>query len=224
MIMAVAVAAAVFVPVVHAGDISNYSLSSDHRLTFSQTRQASSAQEQYSQAHFAGIRPIYNNIGYFYPKGRYISDVGWTLSGPTSIIGQQIWIGAQFTPKHSGMVVEVDAALGYVTGTMGLTLNLYTDAGGVPGTLLASFKAKKLPTFGTCCDLVRAFDGTGVPVTGGAPYWITAETTAATADEWGVWNLNDVDQVDMGTNAVNNGAGWLPSNLIPAPSFAVFSG
>jgi hypothetical protein len=224
MIMAVAVAAAVFVPVAHPADLSSYMLSSDHRLTFSQARHPSQAQEQFSQAHAAGVRPVYSNIGYDYPKGRYISDVGWTISGPTSLIGQQIWIGAAFTPKQSVMVIEVDAALGYVTGTMGMTLNLYTDAGGVPGTLLASFKAKKLPSFGACCDLIRAFDGTGVPVTAGTQYWITAETTAASADEWGVWNLNDVDQVDIGTNAVNSGSGWQPTQLIPAPSFAVFSG
>jgi hypothetical protein len=220
--MAVAVAVAVFAPVVQAADLSGYSLSKDHRLSFAEHR--SQVQAEFAQAHYMGVRPIYTNIGYDYPKGRYISNTGWTISGPDSLVGQQFWIGAAFTPKKSGMVVEVDAALGYVTGTMGFALNMYSDAGGVPGTLLASYNAKKLPIFGSCCDLVRAFNGTGVPVTAGSVYWITVETTAKTADEWGVWNLHDVNQVDMGTNAANDGSGWQPTQLLPAPSFAVFSG
>jgi hypothetical protein len=66
------------------------------------------------------------------------------------------------------------------------------------------------------------FSGTGVPVTAGTPYWLTVETNANTMDEWAVWNMNDVNQVDFGTNAVNNGSGWAPTQLLPGPSFAVF--
>jgi hypothetical protein len=222
MILAAAVAAAVFVPRVQAADTSNFALSSDHRITMA--LHPSQVNEQYAIAHPAGVRPVYSNIGYEYPKGRYISNSGWTISGPTSLIGEQVWIGAQFTPKNSTTLVEADVAVGYVTGTMGFVLNLYTDAGGVPGTLMATFKAKKMPTFGSCCALTRVFNGTGVPVTGGTPYWLTVETNAATADEWAAWNDNDVDQVDFGTNAVNNGAGWAATQLLPGPSFAVFGG
>lgn len=220
MILSVAVAAAVFVPVVQAADTTGYSLSADRRITHA--LHVSQVHEQFAQAHPAGVNPVYSNIGYAYPKGRYISNFAWTISGPTSLIGQTIWLGAQFTPKHSTNIVEIDAALGYVTGTMGMAVNVYTDLGGVPGTLLASYKARKLPIFGTCCDLVRLFNAPGVPVSGGTPYWITVETNAATADEWGVWNMNDTNQVAPGTNAVNDGTNWATTQLLPAPSLAVF--
>src|SRR5690348_11012577 len=109
LILAAAVAAAVFVPAVQAADTSNYSLSSDHRMTMA--LHPSQLHEQYAQAHPAGLKPVYSNIGYDYPKGRYISNSGWTISGPSSLIGETIWIGAQFTPKHSATVVEVDAGV-----------------------------------------------------------------------------------------------------------------
>jgi hypothetical protein len=219
-LLAAVVAAAVCVPAVRAADTSNVSLSSDHRMTTAMHPVASGDASQ-SYAIPKGLKPLFNNIGIDYPKGRYIASQGWTISGPASIIGQQFWIGAQFTPKASGMVNEVDVAVGYVTGTMGVTVSLYTDAGGVPGTLLGSFKAKHLPTFGSCCRVERAFSGVGTPVTGGDPYWVTVTTDDATADEWAAWNSNDVDQVDPITAAANDGAGWAPTQLLPAPSFAV---
>ena len=45
---------------------------------------------------------------------------------------------------------------------------------------------------------------------------------AAEADESAAWAVNEIDQVDGGVNAVNHGAGWLATQLSPAPAFALF--
>lgn len=222
LILVAALAAAAFVRVSQAADAPDFSLSKDHAMTFA-TR-TSRVAEQFVQSHPAGIVPIYSNIAYEFPKGPYIAGNGWTVSGPQSFPSGQWWVGAQFTPKKSTTLVEADVALGYMSGTEGLVLNLYTDESGLPGTLLASFKIRKLPVFGSCCALVRAYSTTGIPLTGGTPYWLTAETNAAEADESAAWAVNEIDQVDSGINAVNHGSGWLPTQLAPAPAFALFGG
>jgi hypothetical protein len=173
-------------------------------------------------AHRPGTPAIFSNIGTKYPKGEYFCCEGYTISGPTSDIGSTNWLAAAFTPAASATVTEVDVAVGYVTGTNGITIGLYADAGGVPGTLLKSFTVSSLPTFGSCCALAVAKDKAGVPVTAGTQYWITLTTPGKESSTWDAWNLNTTDQVDTATIAVNTGSGWTASLALPAPSFGVY--
>ncbi len=193
-------------------------LSPDKRMVFARP----SGKYTPSLSHRPGAPAIFSNIGTKYPKGEYFCCEGYTISAAGSVIGSQNWLAAAFTPASSATVTEIDVAVGYVEGTNGITVGLYADAGGVPGTLLKSFKVSGLPTFGDCCALAVAKDKTGVAVTSGTQYWIALTTDSKEKNTWDAWNLNTTDQVDTATIAVNTGSGWEPSEALPGPAFGVY--
>ncbi len=93
--------------------------------------------------HYSPLQPkkggvIFSNIGTAYPKGLYFCCYGDTISGPSSPVGGNYAVAIQFTPASDGKVKEIDAAVGWASGTNGATIALYDDNGGVPGTQLAS--------------------------------------------------------------------------------------
>ncbi|MBV9571164.1 MAG: hypothetical protein JO056_07980 [Alphaproteobacteria bacterium] len=169
-------------------------------------------------------KAIFSNIGVKYPKGLYFCCYGNTISGASSVIAQQNWVAMQFTPSADATVGEVDAAVGYVTGTNLVDVGLYDDASGVPGKKLASGKATGLGVFGACCDLAVLNVKGGVDVKGGTPYWVVVSTDKKGDDTWAAWNFNSTDQIDPVPIAVNQGSGWVAvGSSVPAPSFAVYA-
>jgi len=153
------------------------------------------------------LLPIYNNLS-TYPLGRYWCCSGWTISGPNSIVGQTYAAAMPFTPAGNATVTKLVVSVGYVTGTNGVTVTLNSDAGGLPGSALASFDLSGLPQFGSCCTL--QVSNTGVPVTGGTKYWVVVATGDDTLDTWDAWNQNDTNQTNQPFASYNNGV-WSPS-------------
>lgn len=133
---------------------------------------------------------IYNDIS-SYPLGRYWCCTGYTISGPTSVIGQTFADGMPFTPAANMTVTEVVVAVGYVTGTNAVTVTLNDDDNGLPGTAIATFQATNLPGFGGCCTYsIKQLPG--VSVTGGTQYWIVVQPGAN--DTWAAWTENDTNE------------------------------
>src|SRR5579862_5966856 len=62
--------------------------------------------------------------------------IGWTVSGTSSDAGGYNDDAEQFQSATTGVVTEIDAAVGIVTGTNSLIVSLYTDAGGSLGSLM----------------------------------------------------------------------------------------
>lgn len=163
---------------------------------------------------------IFNNIGSAYPLGAYWCCTGGTVSGPLSVIGDEFWEAAGFTPSKDGTITKVKVAVGYVTGnTTDVVLTVSADAGGVPGKILKKWKASGLPTFGSCCT-VTTKKNAGVKVTAGTLYWITVQTEAD-SDIWAAFNLNDTDQVDPMPTAFAQAGAWQGYQGVPAFAFAV---
>ena len=162
------------------------------------------------------LKTIYNNFS-SYPLGRYWCCSGWTISGPTSPIAQDIAVAMPFTAPGNGAVTRIAVAAGYVTGTNGVTVSLYDDSGGLPGTSLGSLDSTGLPQFGSCCTVVVS--NVGIPITAGSKYWVVLSTGPNTLDTWDAWNQNDTNQTNQPFASRTNGVWTLSSGILGA--FAV---
>lgn len=141
-----------------------------------------------SQEEPAGLKKIYSNLGKS-KTDRFLDTNGWTIAGPNAGIGVVQYIGLPFTPKSNSHVSQVQVAVEWVTGDNQVNLSLYTDAGGVPGTLIAGpVTVTNLGVFGTCCQLAVAnFPSTAANA--GTQYWVVADepSTGPGSNTWGAW-------------------------------------
>ncbi|HEY3637754.1 MAG TPA: choice-of-anchor R domain-containing protein [Rhizomicrobium sp.] len=173
--------------------------------------------------HDAGATVIFSNIATKYPLGLYFCCSGATVSGPNSELGFQSWPAMQFTPSADISVTEIDVAVQWLAGADEVDLDLYSDADGVPGTLLKSFKATDLVGNAGCCGFAVGKDKQGIAITGGTPYWIAVTSDAQGTDTFANWMFNSTDQLDKVPSAVNKGAGWVTNGgAVPAAAFAVY--
>jgi hypothetical protein len=148
-----------------------------------------------SNIHVPAVEPatvkIYTNLGS--ATDAYNDQNGFDVAGPASTLGQSQFIGLPFTPKADSHVTEIQAAVQYDNaGANQVRLSLYTDAAGVPGTIIAGPQTiKNLGIFGTCCTLTSWKLRTPVAVTAATQYWVVADTPATGAgdDFFGVWDF-----------------------------------
>jgi hypothetical protein len=157
------------------------------------------------------LTKIYSNLG---PrKDAYDGGAGYIVSGPASQFGQN-FDALPFTPAANSTVTVIRVPLTYYgSGANQVNLSLYSDIGGVPGTILAGpHTFKNLPAFGACCTLATWHLRTGVSVTAATQYWVVADTptTGAGSDTEVIWD----DQAPIYLEAFNpgGGVGWLPYN------------
>jgi hypothetical protein len=168
----------------------------------------------------ASLQKIFSDLGS--PTDAYASG-GYTLSGPTSADGITQFIGLPFTPTADAHVYLVGAAVQYAgSGANQVNLSLYSDANGIPGTLLARpVTVTNLPTFGTCCTLAEAAFTAGVAVTAGTQYWVVANTpTSGTGSDFeGVWAFVPKSYLVAG----DEGSGWTSVIVfVQVPAGAVY--
>jgi hypothetical protein len=197
-----------------AGD-KTYTLSKDRTMT-----SVSQGSAHYAPPQFPGKgNVIFGNIGTKYPKGLYFCCLGNTISGASAGVGGAFATAIQFTPAADGKVAEIDAGVGWVQGTKSVTIGLYDDNGGVPGSVIASGAATALGGFGDCCTMASV-QLKKASVTGGTPYWVVV---TASGNTWDAWSLNSTDQVDIVTAAYSSdgGASWTAGLALPAPSLQV---
>jgi hypothetical protein len=142
-----------------------------------------------------GLTILYDNAS-TYPLGVYWCCEGYTITGSGSVVGEQFADGMPFTPSVNATVTLIGVAVGYVTGDEEVQVTLNADSGGLPGSVLGSFTASTLPTFGDCCSTVVQ-SITGVPVTAGTQYWVVVQTSSATSTTWDAWNDNDTNETEQ---------------------------
>jgi len=136
----------------------------------------------------AALRVIHSNLG---SKTDVYDSNGWFLEGPASNSGgSRIFIGLPFTPKSDAHITQMRAAIHYLQGDNQINLSIYSDADGIPGTLLAGpVTVTNLPNAGTCCTLAVG-DISPLAVVAGKHYWLVADTplTGTGSNFEGVWN------------------------------------
>ena len=194
-----------------AGSRKGITTSKDKRLTFAPPSSRSVAGPDLTNVKF-----IYNNISRV-ELGRYNCCTGYTISGPDSPVGQTFAAAMPFTPAVNDTLEKVLVAVGYVTGTNGVTVSVNEDAGGLPGDALQTFEKTGLQSFGSCCRVATV--GANIPVTAGTQYWVVVATSVNTSDTWDAWNFNVTDQAAHPFASFSNGV-WSPANGILS-AFAV---
>ncbi|MFZ0480341.1 MAG: choice-of-anchor R domain-containing protein [Terriglobales bacterium] len=139
----------------------------------------------------AGLKTIYSNLGA--KTDLYNSSQELGLMGPNvpKDGGHDQFDGMAFTPKTNSHVSQVRVAIQYGgSGANQVSLSIYGDSDGIPGTLLAGpVTVTNLPDNFTCCTLAVA-TFTPVALTGGTQYWVVANTplTGTGSDFFGGWN------------------------------------
>lgn len=169
------------------------------------------------------LQKIFSNLG---PStSAYTSYTGWSLLGPnnTGDPGFTQSVAMPFTPKANAHVQRVRVAVSYAgSGANQVNLSLYSDASGVPGTLLAGpVTVTNLPSFGSCCQTTVA-NFPSLAVTAGTQYWVVADTpsTGTGSDLYGVWDFVPPTKYMFG---INVGSGWFSDPaLLEEPAGAVY--
>jgi hypothetical protein len=121
---------------------------------------------------------IYNNFdgvdGY--------SGSGWTISGGTT--PSYFQQGFSFTSLVTGNLGSITVSLNYVAGPNAFTLNLWSDASGLPGSALGSWAANSLPAFGASPTVISTPGGP--LLSAGTKYWLTAQAPTGSGS-WASW-------------------------------------
>jgi len=138
---------------------------------------------------------------------------GWTVGGQNSLVGL-VEDANQFTSAVSGTVNQIDLGLGWVLGTNGATIQLWTSVNNLPGTLLGTGTVTGLPTFGTTSSQLVTASGNFGNITAGQQYFVVV---LAESDEWAAWNVNN--QNVNGLLLQNTGNGW---NSFPGETLGAF--
>jgi hypothetical protein len=156
----------------------------------------------------AGLSIIFSNVGP--PTNAFNDTFGAFLAGPASGSGFAFWYALPFTPKVDAHALQIRAAIEYIgSGANQINLNIYSDSGGAPGTLLAGpVTVTNLPLSGTCCILATANLSSPLAVTAGTQYWIVADTpmSGVGADFEGEWDFIFPKPFLQGSNF--DGTGW----------------
>ena len=161
----------------------------------------------------ATLKTIFTNLG---PSKTddYNDTSGLYITGPTNSFGDAEQADAvPFTPKSDSHVTQLQAAVGWLSGTKKVVVGLYSDASGTVGTQLARGSSTSIPDFGTCCILV-VVKIPSTAVTAGTQYWIGASTDDTNAPDFaGVFEASN----NATTSANVSLTGWFAfSNDWPA--------
>ncbi len=151
-----------------------------------------------------GKAAIVNEFATKYPKGLYWCCLGIPVAGPSSGPGS-FSTGVSFIPAATKQATKITVGVGYMSGTNSVTVSLYNDNNGVPGTQLASGTAGNFAKNGVCCGTETAT----IPATtvvAGTRYWVVLSASGNTFESWNDADANQVAQHTVSTNIGN--AGW----------------
>jgi hypothetical protein len=123
----------------------------------------------------------------------YFSIWGNTIAQGPPNFPFQTWVAEAFTPAANATVTKIETSAGRQgSGSSGFEISLYSDAGGIPGSVLQTSHVANLPQYGECCDVSTANFATGVPVTAGTQYWVVVSTTSQDPDIY-AWAFNSTN-------------------------------
>ena len=134
---------------------------------------------------FSNLDPIFGKL--------YTAGVGAEVAGSDAQSSSEIWLALPFTPQDDVHAKTLAVAIAHVAGTKKIVLGVYTDNGGIPGTVLPGGQTSTtdIPESGECCELATArLPGMGVALAGGQQYWLVVSTNdRAAPDFYGLWQL-----------------------------------
>lgn len=135
-------------------------------------------------------------------SGTYNSNFGWTI-GSSSVSYSS---ASGFVSPGNFSLEQIDLGLSNVLGTNSATVSLWTDAAGVPGTLLGSWSVSNQPFFGSTDSALTTISGiSGIDLLAGAAYFLVVVPGAS--DTWDAWNESTVSTGDV-LFSTDGGATW----------------
>ena len=179
----------------------------------------------------AQLKTIASNFS-TYPLATYFSIWGNTIAQGGANFPFQAWVADAFTPTADATVTKIEVSAGRQGGGFaGFEIGLYSDAGGIPGTVLKSvhIPGSKLSIYGQCCAVTTANLGAGVKVKAGTQYWVAVTTTPSDTDiyAWAFNSTNMSGQLEAGwcsgsqQYCGSNNNMWVPISYVQH-GFAVF--
>ena len=164
---------------------------------------------------------LYSNLGT--GTDVYNCCQGWTISG-TGTLGVSFTAANEFQVTYSGNPVQIDVAVGYVTGVDSFYLNIDADNGGQPGAVLASFTNLSSSTyFGDCCGLISIVGIAGLSLSTGTNYWMVLGPTDSSSTTWGGWNFSN-SALGLDAYSTDDGRSWIPNGTQPQGAFDILAG
>jgi hypothetical protein len=145
---------------------------------------------------------------------------GWDITGTESSCPRcdgAFDSAFSFTPTATAYLTELQVALGYVSGTNSVTVDLMTNSNGAPGSIIESWNASGLPSDVTCCTLQTLLSNAAVPLLSGTTYWVAVQPAAT--DTYVLWQYNSIGI--MGPGVYNQGAGWDQNGGVVVGAFQV---
>lgn len=129
--------------------------------------------------------PVYNGAGY------------WGVASSNSFP-----VGMAFTPSSTYSLAQIDIALSFVSGTNSATVELLSDNGDTPGSVLETWSVTGMPTYPTNGDantLQSLTANASVTLASGNQYWIEAIAPSDTTLGWNLSNTGSGGSAAYGT-------------------------
>ena len=143
-------------------------------------------------------------------------------------------IGVRFTPSQSALFADAKMALAHSpfdgpnqtpAGPNQVTVDLRTDAAGVPGTILETFSATGLPEADGSSAVITVTSVTHPALAAGTFYWLVLSTVdPATCDFWfynSTGDLADASNIALAYSGSPNGPWQVPASGDPRPAFQI---
>ena len=124
----------------------------------------------FALSSFAGT--IYNNLD---PGNVAARQAGYCLGSGTC--ATSYWVDAiAFTPSTTAALTDIGVALGYVSGQNWATIQLLSDAGGLPSSVIESWTVNNLPVwqYNTATPATFVTAGSDPILDAGRQYWVAA--------------------------------------------------
>jgi hypothetical protein len=140
-----------------------------------------------------------------FPPGDFCCNVdGWLVAGPSGTpYSSQTANG--FTSSGNYSVSQIDIGISSFLGTNSAIVELTTDSGGFPGTVLGSWNiSNQSSSSGNCCPITAISGITGVNISAGN-YFLVALPGAS--DTFDLWNIN-ITGIRGLVEGNQNGAGF----------------
>ncbi len=150
---------------------------------------------------------IYSTFG---PGNSFNNGIGWTVSGPTSSVGDAFSVASSFAVTQNYSLSSVDFAAFHVSGMNSFTFSIISDNAGLP-TGSAVFSTSTPVNPGT-----QSFAATGSLLAGNT-YWLVMEPGGP--NTWGAWNWNTTGAT--GAAFRTNGGAWVNNPGNTAPTFRI---
>jgi hypothetical protein len=159
---------------------------------------------------------IFNDYG---PLYTYQTTIGWTVSGSSTTF--PFTAANEFTASLTAAVTAVDLGISLAAGTNSVVVELMTDNGGTPGSVLESYGfVDQMGAFGSQNSPLVATSVTNPILVAGTNYWMVAVPGAS--DTNAAWNYNDQSVTGTDLYSRDGGATWTSNGSQTLGAFEVF--